>query len=79
VGIGKVFRSETEVISKLWKDGYLLFSEEAFLRLINKLVIDVQEGRLVLPILPKKLTETQNSSGAELEEKKPVWVRISPP
>ena len=72
-------RPESEVISKLREDGHLLFSEEILFRLIDRLINDVQEGRLLLPILPDKLSEIQSSSGAKLEEEKPVWVRISPP
>jgi len=72
-------RSESEIISKLRGSEHLLFTEDVFSRLIDRLINDVQEGRLLLPILPDKLSEIQSSSGAKLEEEKPVWVRISPP
>lgn len=42
--------SECEIIQKLQKGGCLLFSQERFSCLIDKLVIDVREGRLQLPI-----------------------------
>ena len=57
-------RQESEVISKLRERGHLLLSEEAFSRLIDKLIADVEEGQRLLPV------------GAE----KPQWVpRLEPP
>jgi len=72
-------RQELEVIKELRERGYLLFSEEAFSYLINRLVADVQEGRLVLPVLPEKLAEIQTASSAKLETEKPKWVRLYEP
>jgi len=50
-------RSEPEIMNKLQDDGYLLFSEEAFSLLIDRLIYDVREGRLSLPISRDKLAE----------------------
>jgi len=50
-------RPEREVVNKLQDDGYLLFSEGAFSALIDKLIGDVREGRLSLPISRYKLAE----------------------
>jgi len=50
-------RSEPEIMNKLQEDGYLLFSQEAFSVLIDKLVGDVREGQLRLPVSREKLSE----------------------
>jgi hypothetical protein len=50
-------RLESDVINELQKRGYLLLSKEAFSLLIDKLVDDVREGRLCLPISGEKLSE----------------------
>jgi len=50
-------RPQPEIINKLQEDGYLLFSQEAFSVLIDKLVSDVREGQLCLPISRDKLAE----------------------
>ena len=50
-------RLESEVINGLGERGCLLFSEEAFSRLIDKLVEAVREGRLRLPISREKLSQ----------------------
>jgi len=50
-------RSEPEVVNKLQEDGYLLFSQEAFSLLIDRLVGDVREGKLHLPVSRDKLAE----------------------
>ena len=50
-------RLESQIINKLREDGYLLFSQEAFSALIDKLTGDIQEGRLSLPISRDKLAE----------------------
>ncbi len=65
-------RPETETIQELRKRGYLLFNQEAFSRLIDKLVIDVREGRLHLPIPIETLPEAET---LRLETKRAVWVR----
>lgn len=50
-------RLESQIINKMREDGYLLFSQEAFSALIDKLISDVREGRLSLPISRDKLAE----------------------
>ncbi len=65
-------RPESEIIQKLQKGGCLLSSQERFSRLIDKLVIDVREGRLYLPIPVETLTGAET---LRLETKRAVWVR----
>ena len=55
-------RPECEIIQKLREGGYLLFTQEAFSSLINKLVMDVREGRLELPVSSDKLSELGTSA-----------------
>jgi len=55
-------RPEGEIIQKLREGGYLLFNQEAFSSLINKLVMDVREGRLELPVSSDKLSELGTSA-----------------
>ncbi len=43
-------QSETEVINRLKQDGYLLLKEENFSRLIDKLIEEILEGCLALPV-----------------------------
>ena len=50
-------RPEPEIMNKLQEDGYHLFSEEAFCLLIDRLISDVREGRLRLPVSREKLSE----------------------
>lgn len=50
-------RLEPEIVNRLQKDGYLLFSEEVFSSLIDKLVADVLQGKLSLPVSKEKLAE----------------------
>jgi hypothetical protein len=50
-------RLESQIINKLQEDGYLLFSEETFSLMIDRLICDVREGRLSLPISRDKLAE----------------------
>jgi len=64
-------REESEVINELRIRGCLLFSEEAFSLLIDRLTRDVREGRLSLPISTEKLTETKTSSCLKLRAKNP--------
>jgi len=71
--------SDSETIQELQKRSYLLFSQEAFSRLIDKLVIDVREGRLYLPISSEKLLEVGTSGYLRLETKKSEWVPYSRP
>ena len=72
-------REESELISKLRERGHLLFNEEAFSRLIDKLTDDVQEGRLTLPVPTDKLSEIRTSTWVRLETEKPRWVPRSEP
>ena len=62
-------REESEVISILQEGGYLLFSEKAFSLLVNRLVDDVREGRLRLPISREKLSEITASGELKPEAK----------
>ena len=50
-------RSEPEIVNRLQEDGYLLFNEEVFLSLIDKLIADVRQGKLRLPVSREKLAE----------------------
>jgi len=50
-------RPQAEILSKLQDEGYLLFSEQEFFLLIDRLVGDVREGKLHLPVSKKKLSE----------------------
>jgi len=50
-------RLEPEIVSSLRKNGYLLFREETFSYLVDKLVADVRQGRLCLPVSREKLAE----------------------
>jgi hypothetical protein len=50
-------RPEPEIVKKLQEDGYLVFSEEAFSSLTDKLVADVRQGKLRLPVSGEKLAE----------------------
>jgi len=63
-------REESEVIKELKGRGHLLLSEKVFSLLFDKLINDVQEGRLHLPISTGKLAETKTSSCLKLEAKK---------
>jgi hypothetical protein len=62
-------REESEVINELRRRGCLLFSEKAFSLLIDKLINDVQEGRLLLPITTEKLSQLKPSSRLKLKAK----------
>jgi hypothetical protein len=50
-------RLEPEIVNRLQENGYLLFSEEVFSSLIDKLVADVRQGKLCLPVSREKLAE----------------------
>jgi len=54
-------REESQVINELRECGYLLLSEKAFPPLIDKLINDVLEGRLLLPISTEKLAEIKTA------------------
>jgi hypothetical protein len=62
-------REESEVINELQQGGCLLFSEKAFSLLIDKLINDVQGGRLLLPITTEKLSQLKPSSRLKLKAK----------
>lgn len=51
-------RPQPEIMNKLRDDGYLIFSEEAFSILIDRLIGDLREGELHLPVCRDKLVET---------------------
>lgn len=67
---------ESETIQKLQKNGYLLFNQETFLRLIDKLAVDVREGRLYLPISIETLIRAET---LRLEARKAEWVQLPRP
>jgi hypothetical protein len=50
-------RLEPEIVNRLQENGYLLFSEEVFSSLIDKLAADVRQGKLRLPVSREKLAE----------------------
>jgi len=50
-------RPQPEMMNKLQDDGYILFTEEAFSLLIDRLIVDVREGKLRLPVSRNKLAE----------------------
>lgn len=50
-------REESKVINDLQERGYLLLNEKTFSLLIDRLVADVREGRLRLPISREKLSQ----------------------
>ena len=53
---------EFEIIMELRKGGGLLFTQEAFTLLIDRLTIEIREGRLHLPIIGNKLSEVMPNS-----------------
>ncbi len=50
-------RPQPEIVSRLQEEGYLLFSGEAFQFLIDRLLDDVREGKLRLPVSRDELVE----------------------
>jgi hypothetical protein len=64
-------QEESEVINELRIRGCLLFSEEAFSVLIDRLTRDVREGQQFLPVSTEKLAEIRTSSRLKLVVKKP--------
>lgn len=69
-------QQESAITEKLQKGGCLLFSQDTFSCLIDKLVIDVREGRLHLPIPIETL---KGAETLRLEAKRAVWVRLPRP
>ena len=63
-------RPESEIINKLQKGGYVLFSEKTFSLLIDRLIDDVREGRLRLPVSREKLSEIKASGELKTDAKK---------
>lgn len=51
-------RPEPEIVKGLRDNGYLVFTEETFSYLIDRLVADVREGKLCLPVSREKLADT---------------------
>jgi len=68
---------ESEVI--LQQAGFLLFSQEAFSSFIDKLVADIREGQLCLPLPSKKVSEIGESYYLAIESKQSKWVPYSRP
>ena len=60
-------RPESEVINELQERGCLLFSEKELSLLIDRLVDDVREGQLCLPISLEKLAEIKTATYLEPE------------
>jgi hypothetical protein len=50
-------RPQPEVVNSLRQNGYLLFSEETFSYLIDRLAADVRQGKLRLPVSREKLAD----------------------
>jgi hypothetical protein len=50
-------RPQPEIVNGLRENGYLLFSEEMFSYLIDRLVADVRQGKLRLPVSREKLAD----------------------
>jgi hypothetical protein len=48
-------RLEPEIVNGLKGNGYLLFSEDLFSSLIDKLVADIRQGKLCLPVSRERL------------------------
>ena len=62
-------RPESEIINKLQEGGCLLLDEKTFSLLIDRLIDDVREGRLHLPISREKLSEITASGELRLRLK----------
>lgn len=63
-------RDESEAIKQLRGGGYLLLSGRAFSLLIDRLIEDIREGRLCLPVSREKLSEITSSNKLKLRAKK---------
>lgn len=50
-------RPEPEIVNRLQEEGYLLFSEEVFSSLIDRLITYVRQGKLCLPASRETLVE----------------------
>jgi hypothetical protein len=60
---------EFEIMQKLQNGGGLVLSQDAFTRLIDRLITDIREGRLHLPIIDNKLSEMVATGYLRLESK----------
>lgn len=69
-------RPESEITQKLQKGGCLLFSQERFSHLIDRLVIDARAGRLYLPIPIETLRGVET---LKLETRRAEWVQLPRP
>jgi len=63
-------RPQPEIMNELQDDGYLLFTEEECSLLIDRLIADVREGKLRLPVSSQKLAEI---TGLKRPEPR-IWV-----
>jgi len=54
-------RPESEIVNRLQQHGYLLFGEETFSLLIDRLITDIREGELHLPISGDRLAQIMGS------------------
>jgi hypothetical protein len=50
-------RLEPEIVNSLRKDGYLVFSEEVFSSLIDRLITYVRQGKLCLPLSRERVAD----------------------
>jgi len=50
-------RTEPEIVHRLQENGYLVLSEQVFASLSDRLVADIREGKLRLPVPRQKLAE----------------------
>lgn len=62
-------QSEEEIISRLNDDGYLLMSEDSFSSLISRLMGDIREGKLHLPVSGDRLAQITESNQQTLSPK----------
>jgi len=56
-------RTEPETVHRLQENGYLVLSEQVFASLSDRLITDVREGKLRLPIRKEKLAEIAGLNG----------------
>ena len=70
-------REEAAVTNELQERGHLLFSEKTFCILIDKLIEDIEGGRLLLPISPEKLPQLKYTVAyrpdGKVAECLPLW------
>ncbi len=72
-------RLESEVIQQLQQTGSQVFTESAFSSFIDKLVADIREGRLHLPLTGEKLSKIAEPYCLAFAVKLSKWVAISQP